>query len=72
MNEPTPKPSTGSAPPEPDGAEDEQHRLFREALERKKRGSPGSAGGTADGGHAGVGPGTGPKTQRMFRRKSGG
>ena len=72
VSEPTAESTAGSPPaPEPDGAEDEQHRRFREALERKKRGSSGSAGGTADGGHAGVGPGTGPKTQRMFRRKSG-
>ena len=57
--------------PEPEDGEDEQHRLFREALERKKSGSHGSAGGAAEGGHGAIGRGAGAKTQRMFRRKSG-
>ena len=65
------KSNKDSAKPEPAQAEDEQHRLFREALERKKSGSHGSAGGSADGGHGAIARGAGAKTQRMFRRKSG-
>ena len=65
------KPKKVSAKREPEEVEDEQHRLFREALERKKSGSHGSAGGAAEGGHGAIGRGAGAKTQRMFRRKSG-
>lgn len=60
--------------PEPEEAEDEVKRKFREALERK-RGShsdAGSAGGSKDPNkiHGGAhGP---AKSQRTFRRKSGG
>ena len=73
MNKPTiPKPTEDAATTEPgEGGEDEQHRLFREALERKKSGSHGSAGVAAEGGHGAIGRGAGAKTQRMFRRKSG-
>jgi hypothetical protein len=75
-NTPNPDPAPGATSPEPETAEpdsslDEQHRLFREALERKKSASHGSAGGAADGGHGSIGHGAGAKTQRMFRRKSG-
>ena len=63
------RPAGNQTAPEP---EDEQHRKFREALERKKSSSTGSGGAAADGGRTGVGPGSGPKAQRMFRRKSGG
>ena len=66
------KQQTTDAPkPELEEGDDEQHRLFREALERKKSGSHGSAGGAAEGGHGAIGRGAGAKTQRMFRRKSG-
>jgi hypothetical protein len=65
------KSTPDSAKPEPMEAEDEQHRRFREALERKKSGSHGSAGGAADGGPGAIARGAGAKTQRMFRRKSG-
>ena len=71
---PAPKPVTqapeAAAAAEP-VEEDEQHRKFREALERKKSESHGSAGGATDGGHGAIGRGAGAKTQRMFRRKSG-
>jgi hypothetical protein len=65
------KPKKDPAAPAPADTEDEQHRLFREALERKKSASHGSTGGPAEGGHGAIGRGAGPKTQRMFRRKSG-
>ena len=72
VSEPTAESTAGSPPaPEPDGGEDEQHRLFREALERKKSESHASAGGAAEGGHGAIGRGASAKTQRMFRRKSG-
>ena len=65
------KPTKDAAKPEPEEGEDKQHRLFREALERKKSGSHSAAGGTPEGGHGAIGRGAGAKTQRMFRRKSG-
>ena len=67
----TKQPTKDDARPEPEEGEDEQHRLFREALERKKTGSHGAAAGAPEGGHGAIGRGAGAKTQRMFRRKSG-
>ena len=56
---------------QPDSSEDEVHRKFREALERKK-----AKGQSAQRGHLSAGQGVGPasndKSQRQFRRKSGG
>ena len=53
------------------GAEDEVHRKFREALERKqaRAGDPHQSQGPAG---KGVGPSSNDKHQRQFRRKSGG
>ena len=70
-DDPTHEGVTGETVSEP--AEDENRRRYREALERKRGG----------GGRAGAGGGSGPgsgslaatasaKTQRTFRRKSGG
>ncbi len=51
--------------------EDEAHRKFREALERKK--SAEHASGDAASAQSGVGPShSNTKTTRQFRRKSGG
>lgn len=62
---------TGETVSEP--AEDENRRRFREALDRKR------GGGRSGGAGSGSGPGSGSpsatasaKTQRTFRRKSGG
>ncbi len=49
--------------------EDEAHRKFREALDRKKHAQHASA--ESAGGQAGVGPSNNTKTTRQFRRKSG-
>lgn len=49
--------------------EDEQHRLFREALERKKAESHRDKGHAP--GNRGVREAHNDKTQRTFRRKSG-
>ncbi len=51
-------------------AEDEAHRKFKEALERKKQSHHATAEGA--GGNSGVGPSNNTKTTRQFRRKSGG
>jgi uncharacterized protein DUF5302 len=55
----------------PDGTEDEVRRKFREALEQKR-----AKGRSADRGQRsaaqGVGPASNDKSQRQFRRKSGG
>jgi hypothetical protein len=58
-------------PPDPaaDPHEDEAHRKFREALERKKLGHHATAESAAK---TGVGPSSNTKTTRQFRRKSGG
>lgn len=69
--EPAEEPVETDSSPQP--AEDEQRKRFREALERKH----GSAGGGGRGGaHGPGGPSLGAtanaKTQRTFRRKSGG
>ena len=67
----TPEGVTGETVSEP--AEDENRRRYREALERKR------GGGSKAGAGGGSGPGSGSlaatasaKTQRTFRRKSGG
>ena len=51
--------------------EDETKRRYREALERKKSKGAGSAAGSGDVSKSG-GATQNSKTQRMFRRKSGG
>jgi hypothetical protein len=55
----------------PEESEDEIRRKFREALNRKK-----AKGDAAPRGHLSAGQGVGPasndKSQRQFRRKSGG
>jgi hypothetical protein len=50
--------------------EDEAHRKFREALERKNHQHHASH--ESGGGRSGVGPSNNSKTTRQFRRKSGG
>jgi Family of unknown function (DUF5302) len=72
MTESTPSASSDSpAAPADDGApEDEAHRKFREALEKKKQAHHASADGAPD--KSGVGPSNNTKTTRQFRRKSGG
>jgi hypothetical protein len=52
-------------------AEDETHRKFREALERKQAKDRKAHGEDHLGGR-GVGTSTNDKTKRQFRRKSGG
>ena len=52
--------------------EDEVHRKFREALERKTSAARGNGRGGQAGGHSGVGPAVNDKQKRQFRRKSGG
>ena len=54
----------------PAADEDEQHRLFREALERKKAEQHRSKGKAAT--NRGISEAHNDKTQRTFRRKSGG
>ncbi|SEG80436.1 hypothetical protein SAMN04489712_11380 [Thermomonospora echinospora] len=58
---------------EPEGAEDDMKRKFREALERKRGSHTDSGGGAGGKGPAKVHGGAhGPaKGQRQFRRKSG-
>jgi hypothetical protein len=56
---------------QPEGTEDEVHRKFREALERKKAKGKDSPRGHLSAGQ-GVGPASNDKSQRQFRRKSGG
>jgi hypothetical protein len=55
--------------PEATGEEDELHRKFREALDRKKAERHDAHGAGAQG--KGVGPAFNDKRQRQFRRKSG-
>jgi len=62
---PTDQPTTASTDP----SEDDAHRKFREALERKKQGHHATAESAAK---TGVGPSNNTKTTRQFRRKSGG
>ena len=57
------------SPQETAAEEDELHRKFREALERKKAERHDSHGAGAQG--KGVGPAVNDKRQRQFRRKSG-
>jgi Family of unknown function (DUF5302) len=54
---------------DPDTAEDDLHRKFREALERKKAEHHDAHGAATQG--KGVGPAFNDKRQRQFRRKSG-
>ena len=62
------KPANGGG-----SAEDEVHRKFREALERKSNAARGNdVPGSQQGGNSGVGPATNDMTKRQFRRKSGG
>ena len=72
-SEPTVDHSNGAAPvtsaANPD--EDETKRRYREALERKKNKGTGSAAGSGEASKSG-GATQNSKTQRMFRRKSGG
>lgn len=56
----------------PRDAEDEAHRKFREALERKQAKSGGVQGAQHPSGRGGLGPASNDKTKRQFRRKSGG
>lgn len=58
-------------PRQPAASEDDLHRRFREALERKQA-KGGDPHGKAGGGGKGVGPASNDKRQRQFRRKSGG
>jgi hypothetical protein len=62
-----------AAKPEPKGADEEAKRKFREALERKRRQQEdhgaGTAGPDSSKFHGTHGP---AKSQRTFRRKSGG
>lgn len=64
----------GAASPGPADSEDENHRRFREALERKQ--GKASTSSAASGHGLAGGPSTGraadAKRQRTFRRKSGG
>jgi len=60
--------STPQAPAE--STDDEMRRRYREALERKHGGGPGSAGGHS--GPKAAAPTSNDKTKRTFRRKSGG
>ncbi len=63
------KPTTSGSDPATADSEDEAHRKFREALEKKKL----SHHATAEAAKAtGVGPSNNTKTTRQFRRKSGG
>ena len=61
------------ASPPPEHKDDELHRRFREALDRKRKDAStgGAASGDEQGGklHGSTGP---AKQQRTFRRKSGG
>jgi hypothetical protein len=59
-------------PEKPAKDEDEVHRKFREALERKAAARTGSRGPGQRGGSSGVGPASNDKSTRQFRRKSGG
>lgn len=59
--------------PDPPGpAQDELHRKFREALDRKQARSAGGQGAQNNSRRGGVGPASNDKTKRQFRRKSGG
>jgi len=60
-------------PKEPAKDEDEVHRKFREALERKAGAArSGSQRLGPRGSSSGVGPASNDKSKRQFRRKSGG
>ncbi len=70
---PTDSNDSDNAPLAKDAApqEDEVRRQYREALERKKSKAGGASSATGDTNKAGGATSNG-KTQRMFRRKSGG
>ncbi|MGH8890349.1 MAG: DUF5302 domain-containing protein [Acidothermaceae bacterium] len=73
MDEPTESPSAPASAAESTAVEstdDEMRRRYREALERKHGGGPGSAGGHS--GPKAAAPTSNDKTKRTFRRKSGG
>jgi len=61
-------PDQQDEPVEPGGEEDEQHRKFREALERKKQNQHRHAEAATN---RGVHEAQNDKHQRQFRRKSG-
>ena len=62
------KPANGEG-----STEDEVHRKFRAALERKTNAAKGNdVPGSQQGGNSGVGPAINDKQKRQFRRKSGG
>ncbi len=63
------KPTTDESPEATPELEDEAHRKFREALEKKKQAHHATAEAAKD---TGVGPSNNTKTTRQFRRKSGG
>jgi hypothetical protein len=58
-------------PQEPAKDEDEVHRKFREALERKAAARSGSQRPGPRTTASGVGPASNDKSKRQFRRKSG-
>jgi hypothetical protein len=68
MDETSDSTSAPAAPTE--STDDEMRRRYREALERKHGGGPGSAGGHS--GPKAAAPTSNDKTKRTFRRKSGG
>jgi hypothetical protein len=63
-------PEQGAAEAPTDDAQ-EMRRRYREALERKRGRDSGTAAGRRSDGSGGVGPSSGGRSQRMFRRKSG-
>jgi hypothetical protein len=56
---------------QPASSEDDLHRKFREALQRKQA-KGNTAHGSSQSAGKGVGPASNDKHQRQFRRKSGG
>jgi hypothetical protein len=61
-----------AAKPEPEGADEDAKRKFREALERKRRQQEDHGAGTAGPDSSKIHGTHGPaKNQRTFRRKSG-
>ena len=70
-NTSTPAGETDStAAPAIESGDDAMRRRYREALERKHGGGPGSGGGHS--GPKAAAPTSNDKTKRTFRRKSGG
>lgn len=60
----------GTVAPMTESDDDAMRRRYREALERKHGGGPGSGGGHS--GPKAAAPTSNDKTKRTFRRKSGG